>query len=179
MAGEGARRSQLRNSRTGGRSVTLAGEPDRPGGTPAVRKLPTLMTAMTPFPYSIELTASFEEASELMGHHNVRHLPVTDNDRVVGVITDKDLISAMHVRAGSGGDTGLNVRDLYIADPYVVSVDEPLDNVLLTMAERHIGSAIVTRAGKLVGVFTSVDACRCFGEFIRGNAPDPGGDTTA
>jgi acetoin utilization protein AcuB len=144
-----------------------------------MRKLPTLKTAMTPFPYSVDLGASFDEASQLMGHHNVRHLPVTDNHNVVGVITDRDMTSAMHVHSKSGDAGVLNVKDLYIADPYVVSVDEPLDNVLLTMAERHIGSAIVTKAGKLVGMFTSVDACRSFGEYLREHSPRPSDDNVA
>jgi len=144
-----------------------------------MKKMPMLKTAMTPFPYSVGLDASFEEASELMGHHSVRHLPVTNDHRVVGVITDRDLTSAMHVRSQSNDTVGLSVSDLYIADPYVVSVDEPLDNVLLTMAERHIGSAIVTKAGKLVGMFTSLDACRSFGEYLREHFPQPTDDEVA
>jgi acetoin utilization protein AcuB len=63
-----------------------------------------------------------------------------------------------------------------MADPYIVDLHEPLDNVLITMAERHIGSAIVTRAGKLVGMFTAVDACRCFGTFLREHFPRVEGD---
>jgi len=144
-----------------------------------MRKMPVLKVAMTPFPYSIGLDASFDEASELMLHHNVRHLPVTKDHQVVGVITDRDLASAMHVHAQSEGTGGLSVSDLYIADPYIVSLDEPLDNVLLTMAERHIGSAIVTRAGKLVGMFTSMDACRSFGEYLREHSPRPTDDEVA
>ena len=144
-----------------------------------MKKMPVLKTAMTPFPYSIGLDASFDEASELMGQHNVRHLPVTRDHQVVGVITDRDMMSAMHVRSKSNDATGLGVSDLYIADPYIVSVDEPLDNVLLTMAERHIGSAIVTKAGKLVGMFTSMDACRSFGGYLREHFPHPTDDEAA
>jgi acetoin utilization protein AcuB len=114
-----------------------------------------------------------------MGRHNVRHLPVTRDHQVVGVITDRDMTSAMHVCSRSDDCGDLSVRDLYMADPYVVSLDEPLDNVLLTMAERHIGSAIVTRAGKLVGMFTAVDACRSFGEYLREHFPQPTGDEVA
>ncbi len=67
----------------------------------------------------------------------------------------------------------MKVQDLYVADPYVVSVDEPIENVLLTMADRHIGSAVVTKGGKLAGVFTAVDACRCFGDYLRERYPHP------
>jgi len=144
-----------------------------------MKKMPGLKTAMTPFPYSVCLDASFDEASELMGHHNVRHLPVTKGRQVVGVITDRDMTSTMHVRSLSSDTGSLNVSDLYMADPYIVSVDEPLDNVLLTMAKRHIGSAIVTKAGKLVGMFTSVDACRSYGEYLREHFPQPTNDEVA
>ena len=141
--------------------------------------MPLLKTAMTPFPYSVELDASFEEASELMGHHSVRHLPVTEGHTVVGVITDRDMTSAMNLCSSAGNTVSLNVRDLYIADPYIVSVDEPLDKVLQKMAERHIGSAIVTKAGKLVGMFTSVDACRSYAEYLGKCFPRPDGDEAA
>ena len=144
-----------------------------------MKKLPVLKTAMTPFPYSVDLDASFDEASELMGHHNVRHLPVTKDRQVVGVITDRDMTSAMRVHSQANDTGSLSVSELYMADPYIVSIDEPLDNVLLTMAERHIGSAIVTRAGKLVGMFTSVDACRSFGDYLREYFPQPGSNNVA
>lgn len=139
-----------------------------------MKKMPLLTTVMTPFPHSVDLDASFDEASELMGTHNVRHLPVTLDDAVVGVITDRDMTSAINLRSSPASADSLSVRDLYVSDPYIVSVDEPLDKVLLTMAERHIGSAIVTKAGKLVGMFTAVDACRTFGEYLREQFPRPG-----
>ena len=136
-----------------------------------MKKMPLLTTFMTPFPHSVDLDASFDEASNLMARHNVRHLPVTHDNVVVGLAIN------LHSSPASAGS--LSVRDLYMSDPYTVSVDEPLDSVLLTMAERHIGSAIVTKADKLVGMFTSVDACRSFGEYLRGQFPQPGGDEVA
>ena len=144
-----------------------------------MKKLPVLKTAMTPFPYSVDLDATFDEASGLMEQHDVRHLPVTRDHQVVGVITGREMASATHVHSQSKDSGGLRVSDLYMADPYIVSLDEPLENVLLTMAERHIGSAIVTRAGKLVGMFTSVDACRSFGEYLHARFPQPADDTVA
>ncbi len=55
----------------------------------------------------------------------------------------------------------------------------PRENVLVTMADRHIGSAIVTRRGKLAGVFTTLDACRAFGRYLQENFPHPQGDDAA
>jgi acetoin utilization protein AcuB len=140
---------------------------------------PSLKTAMTPFPYSIQRSASLEEARQLMDRHDVRHLPVTDRHELVGLVSDRDLRSVMARPARRKGAGALTVKDVTIPDPYVVDLNEPLENVLLTMAARHIGSALVTRKGRLAGVFTAVDACRCFGEYLRENFPRPDGDEAA
>ena len=142
-----------------------------------MHKPPHLASAMTPFPYSIECDASVADAMKLMEEHNVRHLPVTEGRRVIGVLADRDLRSALRDREGA--ESSLKVKDLYVDDPYIVSLDEPLDAVLLTMAERHIGSAIVIKGGKLAGMFTTVDACRSFGAYLREHFPHPTGDDAA
>ena len=139
-------------------------------------KLPTLKSAMTPFPHSVEADAPLERAQELMRSHDFRHLPVTESHGLVGVISDRDIVAAL----GRDGDTAeLTVRDAYVSDAYIVDLEEPIEDVLLTMAERHIGSAIVTRKGRLAGVFTSMDVCRCFGEFLAEYFPRPGGGQAA
>lgn len=131
---------------------------------------PHLKTLMTPFPYSVDLDTPLGDAMALMEKHGVHHLPVTDENDLVGVISKHDM-NAAETHSDDRGSTGLKVRDVYVRDAYVVDLNEPLDNVLLNMATRHIGSVLVTRKGKLVGVFTSNDACRCFGEYLRERSP--------
>ncbi len=141
-----------------------------------MKRRPLLKAEMTPFPYSVDLQASLGEARELMDAHGIHHLPVTSQRAVVGVITDRDLRRAV---GDSAAQSPLTVADVYISEVYVVDLNAPLAEVLLTMARRHIGSAIVTRDGKLAGVFTSVDACRCFGEFLRERFPGDSGPEAA
>jgi len=141
-----------------------------------MKKPPTLATAMTPFPYSVDHNASLDFARQLMEQHNVRHLPVTEEHGLVGLVTERDMRSVERLHSGFAAKRELTVNDVYISDPYIVDMHEPLDNVLLTMAERHIGSAIVTRGGKLVGMFTVVDACRSFSELLRQQFPRAEGD---
>lgn len=140
---------------------------------------PSLKQAMTPFPYSVERSAPLAEARQVMDQHKVRHLPVTDGHELVGIVTDRDLRSALAVPMSRKIASNLTVKDLYIADAYVVDLEEPIETVLLTMAERQIGSALVTRRGRLAGVFTAVDACRSFGEYIQDTFPRPDGDEAA
>ena len=49
------------------------------------------------------------------------------------------------------------MRDVYQPESYVVDAGERLEDVARTMAERHVGSALVTRGGKLVGMLTDRD----------------------
>jgi acetoin utilization protein AcuB len=141
-----------------------------------MKKPPTLAAAMTPFPYSVDHNASLDFAQKLMEQREVRHLPVTEEQGLVGLITERDLRAAQRLHSSLADQRELTVNDVYISDPYIVDLHEPLERVLLTMAERHIGSAIVTRSGKLVGMFTVVDACRCFGAFLRAHFPRTRGD---
>lgn len=135
-------------------------------------KPPLLKTAMTPFPHAVDVDEPLARATEFMQAHDVRHLPVTEEARLVGVVSERDIRGAPLRR----GARGLRVRDVYVPDLYIVDLNEPLDNVLLTMAERHIGSAIVTRKGRLAGLFTYTDACRSFGEYLRERYPRGGDD---
>ncbi len=110
----------------------------------------------------------------LMEDHSVHHLPVTENHTIVGVVSHRDIIAAR----AEGKDTAA-VSDVLVANPYLVDLNEPIENVLSAMAGRHIGSAIVTRQGRLAGIFTWVDVCRCFAEYIRTRFPRGGGDEAA
>ena len=98
---------------------------------------------------------------------------------LAGLITDRDLRSALAVPMSRKIVSNLTVKDLYVPDAYIVDLNEPIENVLLTMAEKHIGSALVTRRGRLAGVFTAVDACRTFGKYIQETFPRPDGDEAA
>ena len=129
-------------------------------------KEPLFKSVMTPFPYSIELKAPLGEARKLMLEHKVRHLPVTSHHELKGLITDRDIKLLLGPELGSPDPKELTVEDAYIEDCYVVDLEQPLREVLRTMAERHIGAAVVTAHGRLAGIFTTTDACRAFADHL-------------
>jgi acetoin utilization protein AcuB len=137
--------------------------------------IPLIKAVMTPFPYSIELESPLADARRMMGEHGIRHLPVTQGRRLVGVVSERDVQRALEA-VPSGG--GTQVRDAYRADVYAVQLGERLDAVLMRMAARHLGSAIVLKGERIAGIFTTTDACRCFAEFLRSRLPG-GGDEAA
>jgi acetoin utilization protein AcuB len=137
---------------------------------------PTLKTLMPPFPYVVDVEASLAQAQDMMSKHVIRHLPVTEGGTIgwVGVLTDRDLHRSHHGLRSNRAQADSRVRDVYVSEAYVVEFTERLDVVLLQMAMRHIGSALVVRQGKLVGIFTAMDACQDFGDYLRAQLPpDP------
>jgi acetoin utilization protein AcuB len=143
----------------------------------AVSQLPAVGSVMTPAPYSIEIDAPVRMAQGLMAEYGIRHLPVIDeNGELVGILADRDLKRSLDPSIGLPPKDELVVRDACVLDPYVVDPEEPLDGVLLEMSVRHVGSALVAEEGKLVGIFTTTDACRSFAEFLRSCFPSGSGD---
>lgn len=143
-----------------------------------VSRMPKIVKVMTPFPYAIGIGESAAAAAQLMQEHGVRHLPVKDGNELVSVLSERDLQSAQR-RAGPESESELRVKDVCALDAYVVDVSESLDLVLLTMAERHIGSALVVKNHQLAGIFTATDACRSFCDFLRERFPPSTGNDAA
>jgi acetoin utilization protein AcuB len=132
-----------------------------------MRRVPRIKSVMTPFPYSVAADATVEDAQALMARHHVRHLPVKRGTSLIGVVSDRDLRMALDPQRGKG-DPVLRVRDVTSLDVYVVDLSTPLDEVLSHMARSHVSCALVRKGTRVVGVFTTTDACRLFGEFLRG-----------
>jgi acetoin utilization protein AcuB len=134
--------------------------------------LPSVRRVMTPFPWSIEASSAVEEAWQMMADNGIRHLPVTESGELVGLVSGRDLGLAMDARLGTPKARGVTVGDLCERDPFVVDLSTPVEAVARQMAERRLGSALVTRHGKLVGIFTTTDACRLLADVLGGRRPE-------
>ena len=144
-----------------------------------MKRIPPIKIAMTPFPYSVEAGAPVAEAQAFMREHHIRHLPVTENGKLAGIVSDRDINLMLGPDFAYPDGKKLRVGDVMVRDPYVVDLDTRLDEVLHHMATHHIGSALVTREGKLAGVFTTTDACRHFAEYLRDQFRRSGGSGVA
>lgn len=142
------------------------------------KPIPLMKSVMTPFPYAVEAERPITDAKALMADHDIRHLPVTEHGKLVGVISERDIRRALDPAFGLP-PTELQVSNVFVPDAYVVEITEPLDSVLSVMAARHLGSALVVKGEKLAGIFTVTDACRQFSEFLRSQRPTTVGDDAA
>ncbi len=120
---------------------------------------------MTVSPCVVASTATLAQAHRLMREREVRHLPVVDGARLVGILSLQDLYMLETLR---GIDPLTEtVAEAMAADPLVVAPEAPLDEVALAMADHKYGSAVVVEQGTVVGVFTTVDALRALAALVR------------
>ncbi len=131
-----------------------------------MKQIPKIEKFMTPMPHTVGKDIPVETALDLMRTHRIRHIPVQEGGKLVGVVTDRDI-----KLAGSFAETAqLKVDDVMTPDPYTVQPRAALDEVVAEMAEHKYGCAIVVQDnGKVVGVFTAVDGLRAFHDVLREN----------
>ena len=129
------------------------------------KPIPTIQKHMSTTPHSIGVDQTLAFAHKSMREHGIRHLPVLSGGKLVGMLTDRDL-HLVESLAGVDPQKVL-VEDAMSQTVYAVTPDMPLDEVVSTMAERKYGSAVVMQNEKVVGIFTTVDACRTLAELLH------------
>ena len=144
-----------------------------------MRHIPAIKSVMTPFPYSVDIDASLFDARQFMAEHDIRHLPVTDDERLVGVISERDIRAYLGMDFDSSKEVQTKVCNVKLEGPYIVDLNERLDIVLRKLSKEHIDAVLVTRHGKLAGVFTMTDACRHFARYLRDQFGPAGGNDAA
>jgi acetoin utilization protein AcuB len=128
----------------------------------------TVGSVMTRLPFVASIDDGIDVVESIMKEHGVRHVPVVDGDALVGIISQRDVALLLNPALSFGDRRRVRARSVCTRNPYVVGEDEPLDRVVLQMADRHLGSAIVARDGQVIGIFTVTDACRVLGRLLSG-----------
>jgi CBS domain-containing protein len=110
---------------------------------------------MTENPRSIKTSASVVEAARLMREEHVGSLPITDDEQLVGMITDRDITTRVVAEAEDPMRT--SVGDVYSRDLITVEPDEGLDEALQLMARHQVRRLPVIENGRLVGIVAQAD----------------------
>jgi CBS domain-containing protein len=111
--------------------------------------------AMTEDPRSIGASASVVEAARLMREQHIGSLPVTEDERVVGMITDRDITT--RVVAESAVPKTTSVGDVYSRDLISVEPNSDLDEALRLMARHQVRRLPVVENDRLVGMIAQAD----------------------
>jgi acetoin utilization protein AcuB len=130
---------------------------------------------MTPNPITATPEMTHPQAVKLMRDNNVRHLPVLDKGRLVGMVVEQDLLSSQPSPA-----TTLSIYEIYslldklrlsqIMSTPVFAVEEtcPMEEAARIMTEKKISGLPVMRGDKVVGIITETDLFRAFVDILGG-----------
>jgi len=128
-------------------------------------------------PVTITPDTPFQDALKLMRERRFRRLPVVDNrDRLVGIVSERDLLYASPSPATSLSVWELNyllsqleVRELMTEDVITTTPDTPIEDAAYLMADNKIGGLPVVDENKhVVGVITETDIFKTFVEMFGG-----------
>jgi CBS domain-containing protein len=111
--------------------------------------------AMTASPQTISPDMNACDAAGLMKSEDVGSLPIVEDDRVVGVITDRDLVS--RVLAERKDPMGVRVGDIATTAAVTVSPDMRLSEARDLMAQHRIRRLPVVKGDSLVGMLSMGD----------------------
>jgi CBS domain-containing protein len=113
---------------------------------------------MTSNPESCSSDSSVADAAKAMAKQDVGPIPVVDGERLVGLLTDRDIV--VRVVAEGRDPQSTTVREVASSDLTTVSPDEDLDRALQLLAERQVRRLPVVEGEKLVGIVAQADIAR-------------------
>jgi acetoin utilization protein AcuB len=113
--------------------------------------------------------ASAAEAWSVCQELGIRHLPIVEGGRLVGLVSDRDLRDVSPPR-GSGGErdtlTWVRLRDIMSTNLVTIGPLDTIEHAAHEIYERKIGCLPVVAEGELVGIITSSDMMRTLIELI-------------
>jgi acetoin utilization protein AcuB len=133
----------------------------------------TVRRYMSSEPMVVTSKHTLVEAHQVMREKGIRHLPVVDEGRLVGVVSQRDLYLLETLR-GVDAEREL-VEEAMTDEPFTVAPDAALEEVVERMIAQRRGSAVVVDGEAVVGIFTSTDAMKALVELLR--VPRAGGSS--
>jgi acetoin utilization protein AcuB len=121
---------------------------------------------------------SVRTAWGLLREHRIRHLPVVDQEKLVGILTDRDvrLVFPSALTAGPSGQDPhdalekVRVKDIMTKQVITVAPETSIADAARLILERRIGGLPVVQASRLVGIITKTDILAAYVEIVEGKS---------
>ena len=132
---------------------------------------------MTRSPVTVAPQNSLRRVIVLMKEGGFRRLPVVEQQRLVGIVTDRDIRLASNspiiLRAKWHDEyllDNVKVEACMTSDPITVTPDTSMERAARLMRDRKVGGLPVMQGDKLVGIVTETDVLNYFIEVLEGGA---------
>ncbi len=144
---------RARHTHRAGRTKKHVTQPAKHVTRPAPK---TVREVMTRRPVSVQADAPLEEARMILLWSPFRHLPVLDGTTLAGILSDRDLLTAL-ARYGREKMAELRVRDVMRLGVHFALPSMDVKEAADLIVARQIGCLPVTEEGNLIGILTSKD----------------------
>lgn len=101
---------------------------------------------------SIDIKKSAFEAALKMKEYDIGFLPVVEKNKVIGVLTDRDLV----VR-GIANHMDSNLQNIMSKNLITIDLNKTIEDALRLMKEQKVKRLLITDANKIVGVLSLSD----------------------
>lgn len=111
-------------------------------------------------------------AFKMMDDHKIKHIPIINNEKLVGIISDRDILLQLSVKKGDNLEESLHIPDMYLEEIYstnliTCSPFDTIETAARLMLRHEIDSLPVTgRDSSLVGIITSSDLMKYLAERV-------------
>jgi CBS domain-containing protein len=116
---------------------------------------------------TLEARTTLDIVDDIMSLKRIRHLPVLENDVLVGLVTQRDLFraglsSVLEFRKHAVKEwlAQIQVREVMVANLITIAPDAPIEDAVARMVDRKIGCLPVVAEGRLVGLLSETDCLR-------------------
>ena len=117
---------------------------------------------MTSNPASCPPSASVVDAARTMAQEDVGPVPIVDADRLVGIVTDRDIV--VRVIAEGRDPDSTTIGEIASSDLVTVQPDTDVNEALQLMAQNQVRRLLVTEGERLVGIVAQADVARAADE---------------
>lgn len=121
-----------------------------------------IVNLMTTDPVTIGPLESLSKAKMMMDAGRFRRLPVTEDDRLVGILTERDL------KQHTGALASTRVNAAMRTQLVTVTPHNTVEDAARLMLNHKIGGMPIVAAGRLVGIVTTTDLLRAFLQVVAG-----------
>ncbi len=111
---------------------------------------------MTPVPITTTPETMVARAFDIMLEHDIRHLPVLYGEKIVGLLSERDVLRAY----GTSRDLKVQVADVMSKEIVAVPPTAPAWETTALMINRKIGAVLVVNERRLVGIVSAQDCLR-------------------
>ena len=98
------------------------------------------------------------DALKIMSEKNIGALPVIENEKLVGIFSERDYARKIILKGKSSADT--SVSEVMTEKPFIIDPANTTDDCMQIMSDKHIRHLPVVENGKLVGMISIGDVVK-------------------